>query len=100
MICVLVASVVSGAAQTKSDLGTAVSRWVAAHQQQIVAELVELLSIPNVAADRQNIRRNAEHLRGLLAKRGFTAETLETVGNPLVYGELAVPAATRTGLFY
>ena len=73
---------------------------MAAHQPQIVNELVDLLSIPNVAADRANIRRNAEHLRGMLARRGFTAELLETTGNPLVFGELAVPGATRTLLLY
>jgi acetylornithine deacetylase/succinyl-diaminopimelate desuccinylase-like protein len=47
-----------------------------------------------------NIRRNAEHLRAMLAKRGFEAELLETDGNPLVYGELRVPGATRTLLLY
>lgn len=82
------------------ELRTAVQKWVEAHQPQIVAELVELLSIPNVAADRANIRRNAEHLRALLARRGFAAELLETAGNPLVYGDLRVPGATRTVLFY
>ncbi len=65
-----------------------------------MAELIELLSIPNVAADTVNIRRNAEHLRGLLAKRGFQAEILETDGNPLVWGELIVPGAKRTLLIY
>jgi hypothetical protein len=55
---------------------------------------------PNVAADRQNIRRNADHLRGVLTRRGFTVEILETDGNPLVYGELSVPGASRTVLFY
>jgi acetylornithine deacetylase/succinyl-diaminopimelate desuccinylase-like protein len=74
--------------------------WVAAHQGQIVGELVELLAIPNVAADRQNIRRNADHLRAMLERRGFAAELLETTGNPLVYGELKVPKATRTLLLY
>ena len=74
--------------------------WVAAHQGQIVGELVELLAIPNVAADRQNIRRNADHLRAMLERRGFAAELLETTGNPLVYGELKVPTATRTLLLY
>ena len=87
-------------AQVDSDLRTAVGAWVSAHQPQIVKELVDLLSIPNVAADRPNIRRNAEHLRGMLAARGFKAELLETGGNPLVYGELAVPGATRTLLLY
>ena len=33
-------------------------------------------------------------------KRGFTAEILETDGNPLVFAELRVPGAQRTLLFY
>jgi acetylornithine deacetylase/succinyl-diaminopimelate desuccinylase-like protein len=77
-----------------------VEQFVAAQQQQIVRELVDLLSIPNVAADRENIQRNAAHLRALFQKRGFTAEILPTEGNPLVFAELQVPAAQRTLLFY
>jgi acetylornithine deacetylase/succinyl-diaminopimelate desuccinylase-like protein len=87
-------------AQPGSDLRATVGAWVAAHQPQIVKELVDLLSIPNVASDRPNIRRNADHLRGMLAARSFKAELLETAGNLLVYGELAVPGATRTLLLY
>ncbi|HSC28425.1 MAG TPA: M20/M25/M40 family metallo-hydrolase [Vicinamibacterales bacterium] len=88
------------AAQEARDLRTTVAGWVQKNQPAIVGELLDLLSIPNVAADRSNIRRNAEHLRGLLAKRGFRAELLETEGNPLVYGELVVPGAARTLLLY
>ncbi|HVL68868.1 MAG TPA: M20/M25/M40 family metallo-hydrolase [Vicinamibacterales bacterium] len=77
-----------------------VRAWIDANQQPVVRELVELLSIPNVAADRANIRRNAGHLAAMLQKRGFTSELLETEGNPLVYGELRVPGATRTLLIY
>jgi hypothetical protein len=40
-----------------------VEQFVAAHQQQIMRELVELLSIPNVAAGRDIVRRNASLLR-------------------------------------
>jgi hypothetical protein len=87
-------------AQQGSDLRTTVGAWVSAHQPQIVKELVDVLSIPNVASDRPNIRRSAEHLRGRLASRGFKAELLDTTGNPLVYGDLAVAAATRTLLLY
>ena len=75
-------------AQAPTGVRGAVSAWVRGHQAAIVGELVDLLAIPNVAADRANIRRNAEHLRGRLTARGFTAEILETAGNPLVYGEL------------
>ena len=83
-----------------SDLKTSVSAWVDAHQPQIVGELLDALAIPNVAADKPNIRRNAEHLRGLLTRHGFRSEILETTGNPLVYGALDVAGATRTVLFY
>ena len=87
-------------AQPGGGLRTQVAGWVDAHQKAVVGELLDLLSIPNVAADKPNIRRNAEHLRGLLTRHGFTAELLETDGNPLVYGALTVPGATRTVLFY
>ncbi len=83
-----------------AQLRQPVEQFVAAHRQQIIRELVELLSIPNVAADRPNIRRNAERLRDLFAARGFAAEVLETDGNPLVFAELRVPGAERTLLFY
>lgn len=82
------------------NLKTSVSAWVDAHQREIVGELLETLAIPNVAADRPNIRRNAEHLRAMLGRHGFAAEILETTGNPLVYGALNVPGAARTVLFY
>ena len=84
----------------RAQLRGPVEQFVAARQQAIVRELVELLSIPNVAADRENVRRNAALLRDLFAKRGFTAEILETDGNPLVFAELRVPGAQRTLLFY
>jgi acetylornithine deacetylase/succinyl-diaminopimelate desuccinylase-like protein len=87
-------------AQQPAGLKTSVSSYVDAHQKEIVGELLDLLTIPNVAADKPNIRRNAEHLRGMLARHGFTSEILETDGNPLVYGALNVPGATRTVLFY
>jgi acetylornithine deacetylase/succinyl-diaminopimelate desuccinylase-like protein len=84
----------------ESELRSIVQKHVTRHQKAIVAELVELLAIPNVATDRQNIRRNAVHLRDMLARRGFAAQLLETDGNPLVYGELKASGASRTLLLY
>ncbi|MGH9162106.1 MAG: M20/M25/M40 family metallo-hydrolase, partial [Vicinamibacteraceae bacterium] len=89
----------TGSAQP-SDLQDRIERYVAANQKAIVGELVQLLSIPNVAADEDDIRRNATLLRTMLERRGFAAELLETDGNPLVYGEMRVPGATRTLLLY
>ena len=83
-----------------SDLAAAVQRYVAANQRTIVGELVELLSIPNVAADKRQHPQERGVPAGMLERRGLTAELLETDGNPLVYGELKVPDATRTLLLY
>src|SRR4029453_1471523 len=90
----VVAAAQSGSAQVD------VRSWVTLHQGQIVGELVELLEIPNIAADRPNIRRNADRLRAMFERRGFAVELLETAGNPLVYAELKAAGATRTLLLY
>ena len=86
----------SGPAATRA----AVERWVTTHQTQVVGELVELLSIPNIAADRANIIRNVAFLEQAFAKRGFTTRRLETSGNPLFFAERLTPGATHTTLIY
>lgn len=88
------------AAGPPANLRATIDSWVQRNEKPLVSALVQLLSIPNVAADRGNIRRNADWLRAYLADRGFAAEVLETAGNPLVFGELTTPGATRTILFY
>src|SRR5262245_17359809 len=92
--------VIAGISVSYGQNRQAVEKYVNDHQADIVRELVSLLSIPNVSADKPNIRKNAELLKEMFAKRGFAAEILETSGNPLVYGELKIPGATRTVLFY
>lgn len=75
--------------------------WRVAHEQQIIDGFVELLSIPNVASDEANIRRNADYLVDLLEPRGFEARLLEVPGSPpAVYAERATPGADRTVLIY
>ena len=72
-----------------------VHEWRAAHEQEIVGELMQLLAIPNVASDRPNIERNAQHLLGMLRRRGIEARLLETPGaSPAVYGDLPSPGET------
>jgi acetylornithine deacetylase/succinyl-diaminopimelate desuccinylase-like protein len=98
--CVLAVFGVAVAAAPPAGLKQKVDAWVSANQRAIVTELVDLLAIPNVASDRENIRKNAVRLREMLATRGLTAEIFETAGNPLVWGELKTPGAARTVLFY
>lgn len=73
-----------------------------AHEKEIVQELAGLLSIPNVASNLEDIRRNAGHLMGMLRRRGFETRLLEggEGSRPAVYAELRTPGATRTVVFY
>jgi acetylornithine deacetylase/succinyl-diaminopimelate desuccinylase-like protein len=74
---------------------------VAANEEAIVRELCDLLALPNVASNPDDIRRNAEVLVTMLERRGIAARVIETPGAPVnVYGELGAPGATRTLLFY
>ena len=79
----------------------AASAWHRAHRQRILGELTTLLAIPNLASDSVNIRRNADTLVAMLERRGIRARRLESPGSPpAVFGELAVPGATRTVMLY
>jgi acetylornithine deacetylase/succinyl-diaminopimelate desuccinylase-like protein len=72
-----------------------------AHEVAILREFVELLSLPNLASNGPGIRRNADHIVGLLRRRGLETRLLEAEGAPpAVYGELRVPGARRTLLVY
>lgn len=74
---------------------------VTANEEAIVRELRDLLALPNVASNPDDIRRNAEVLVAMLERRGISARVIETPGAPVnVYGELNTPGATRTLLFY
>jgi acetylornithine deacetylase/succinyl-diaminopimelate desuccinylase-like protein len=83
------------------SLLAAVREYRQAHAGAIVRELVELVSIPNLATDSANIHRNAHHIAAMLERRGVRARLLGGEGGPpAVYGELAVPGATRTVVLY
>jgi acetylornithine deacetylase/succinyl-diaminopimelate desuccinylase-like protein len=97
---VATAALVPGAAFAQSDEIRAVRSYRSSHEAEIVTELVEFLSLPNVAADIPAMRRNAEAILEMMARRGIEGRLLETGGPPYVYGELKVPGATRTILFY
>ncbi len=74
-----------------------------AQQQELLAEYREFVAIPNVTRDQENIRRNAEFIVAMMRKRGIAAELLEgdsPAVNPAVFGEVKVPGATQTVVFY
>lgn len=90
----------TGYAQTLQEK---VRQYRISHEQELMAEYREFVALPNVAADQVNVRRNAEFLVEMMRRRGISAELLEgktSATNPAVYGEVKVPGAARTIIFY
>src|SRR5215208_4423987 len=74
-----------------------------AHEHEILAEFLDLLAIPNIAADAEGIRKNADLITRMMEKRGFAPQLLygsDRSAPPLIYGERTTPGATRTNVFY
>ena len=69
----------------------------------LLDEYVDLLAIPNVATNVADIRRNADHIMAMMAKRGLSPRLLEGAAAdvpPAIYGEWLVPGAKRTLVLY
>jgi hypothetical protein len=87
---------------TSSALSTqnpveAARQWRIQHQSEILQGFTALLSIPNVAADPVNLRRNADTLVSLLRQRHFETRLLPFPGSPpVVFGERQTPGAKHT----
>jgi hypothetical protein len=101
VVCLLVSMFWdAGSAVRAQSLTNQIRAYRQAHESEIVGELIELLSVPNVASDSVNIKRNAAMLVGMMSRRGISARLLEGGGPPSVFGELRTPGATQTiGLY-
>ena len=80
-----------------------VRQWRQANEHALLREYVDFVALPNVARNRDDIRRNADHLVGMMQRRGLNPRLLETedgAAPPAVYGEWIVPGATRTIVLY
>ena len=91
----------SAAAQSGADARTAARRHREANEAKILREFSTLLALPNVASNRDDIRRNADLLITMLRQRGATAQILEVPDAPVsVFGEIRALGATRTIVLY
>lgn len=73
------------------------------HERQIIDEFTRLLAIPNVASDKENIRRNAQFIFEMMQRRGLNPQLLEakSTNTPsAVYGEWKVAGANQSVIFY
>ncbi|HET9212876.1 MAG TPA: M20/M25/M40 family metallo-hydrolase [Thermoanaerobaculia bacterium] len=90
------------AANAQDPVRDKVRAYRVAHEKEIVGELAGLLALPNVATRVADVERNADHLTAMLERRGFAVQRLSAGPGtpPAVYGELRVPGAMRTLMFY
>jgi acetylornithine deacetylase/succinyl-diaminopimelate desuccinylase-like protein len=80
-----------------------VREYRVANEWPLLAEYFNLLSLPNVASDIQNIRRNATRIMEMMKQRGLEPRLLEAETPntpPAVFAEWKTPGAQRTLLFY
>jgi acetylornithine deacetylase/succinyl-diaminopimelate desuccinylase-like protein len=97
-LCAVFAGPVSAQSNTAA---IAARQWRQHHERAIVDEFFSLLSLPNIARDKADIQRNADMIKGMLEKRGIPSKLVSVPGsNPVVFGEIKTPGATRTIVFY
>lgn len=92
------ATVLVSAAPTPDVLR--VREWRAGHERQIVAELIQLVSLPNIASNKADIIKNADLLTAMFEKRGFAVRRIVTPGSPLLVAERVAAKPAGTLAFY
>ena len=81
-----------------------IKNYIEENKQRFIDELLDLLRIPSVSADRKfagDVRKTAEFVKQSLENAGVDkAEICETAGHPIVYAEKIVDSNLPTVLVY
>src|SRR5260370_4268967 len=84
-----------------AQVGQEVRAYRLANEDRIVRELAELLAIPSVATDTENMERNAAKLSEVREERGRETHAVSIAGRgPVIFGKLTTREATGTVIFY
>src|SRR5262245_16833531 len=74
-----------------------------ANEHRLLRDFLNLLSVPNIASDNSNIRKNADLIMQMMKQRGLNPRLLEAQTPntpPAVFAEWKTPGATRTLILY
>lgn len=77
-----------------------INRYIEAHRDRFVQELLPFVAQPSISATGEGIEACATMLASAMQSLGIRTEQLVTDGPPIVYGELASPAADKTLLLF
>jgi acetylornithine deacetylase/succinyl-diaminopimelate desuccinylase-like protein len=88
----------------QKDIQQAAEQYTKENGAAILQEYKELLEIPNVSSDLNDIQQNAEWIINAFEKRGVSMDLLELPDEPnvppVIYGELKAENAERTLVIY
>jgi len=77
-----------------------VRQWRAAHERQILTELIQFVSLPSIASNKADIVKNADALTAMFEKRGFAVKRIATAGSPVLVAERIAANAAGALTFY
>ena len=87
------------AAAHTNPAAQAARQWRQQHERAIMDEFVALLSIPNIATDRQHPAQRRGH-RAMMEKRGLAPKLVSVPGGQsVVFGEIEHPAPRAPSFF-
>jgi acetylornithine deacetylase/succinyl-diaminopimelate desuccinylase-like protein len=82
----------------------AIRKYGTQHADKMIREFAAFLAIPNIARDTVHIKKNAAFIMDMMTERGIkNVQLLAPAASgapPAVYGEVKVPGATQTLIFY
>ncbi len=88
----------------QSELVLKVRDFRKANEHNLLSTYVDFLKIPNVADDMPNIKKNATWISDYMKSKGISNVQLlhpkTSDKPPAVYGEVLIPGATQTVVFY
>ena len=78
----------------------AARQWRQNYERAITDKFFSLLSLPNIARDKPDIQKTVDAIQEMLEERGVPSKLVSVPGsNPVVFGEIRTPGATRTIVF-
>lgn len=94
---------ITGFASAQSPLIEQARNYRKANENALLSEFMGLLSIPNVVYDTVGIQKTAAYIVKMMEARGIKTQLLDATTKgvpPAVFGEVNVPNATKTVIFY
>lgn len=88
---------------SQSELSKQVKTYTKTNEHILLNEFMDLVSIPNVAADTVGLQNTANFIMKMMENRGIKTSKLEAKTKgvpPAIFGEILVPNATKTISFY